>query len=65
MVYTLIITILALMIALLIYGIVIESFALIIAMAIGLIFFAIFLWCMWGHLQVGIQLLQLAARFLG
>lgn len=65
MVYTLIGLIFVILIALLIVGIVARSPGIIVVMIITILIFALLIWCFRHQLEMGIQLLQIAARFLG
>jgi len=65
MVFLLIMMAFCIIFAILILGIAWNNTGLIITMAISLAFFAIFIYFCWDSLNLGIQLLQIAAKFTG
>lgn len=64
-VYTMVVAVFCIMFAILVMGIYNNNFGLIVAMAVGIAFFAIFLLCMRNEFELGMALMEIASRFIG
>jgi choline transporter-like protein 2/4/5 len=64
-IYALIISLFCIMFAILVIAIGNNNYGLIITMALGMLFFAVFLICMRNEIKLGMELMNIATRFMG